>query len=264
MSGPSSNAEKSQVVTDTQVIPFGISQDEQLEAEERRFLKMFSQSNINWKPDDVPPKKAPVEEEVIKEQENKDSNDEKPAQEDDWLKNQAEKNAQNSDIKRTESYRRPGSVVGPSHGSNQFHEDPGRMYSAPASGPSGYRSNRGSVGPLSALKWNSTHDIGKYLPASASGATGVPVNASYQDERSYGRERSVSEPPASNGIGSITEEFSYEQLVQKPPPDGVITNRLEEYLSDAEFKTLFHMSRGNFNQLPRWKQTQKKRDLQLF
>ncbi|KAM4715273.1 supervillin-like isoform 1-T3 [Anableps anableps] len=60
------------------------------------------------------------------------------------------------------------------------------------------------------------------------------------------------------------QQYSIEELTRKPLPEGVDPLRLEDYLSDQDFKTLFEMSRVEFNALPNWKQKNLKKSKGLF
>lgn len=60
------------------------------------------------------------------------------------------------------------------------------------------------------------------------------------------------------------EQYSIEELTRKPLPEGVDPMRLEDYLSDEDFKTLLGMSRVEFNALPNWKQKNLKKSKNLF
>ncbi|KAF3704410.1 Supervillin Archvillin p205/p250 [Channa argus] len=60
------------------------------------------------------------------------------------------------------------------------------------------------------------------------------------------------------------EQYTIEELTRKPPPEGVDPQRLEDYLSDQDFKTLLEMSRVEFNALPNWKQKNLKKSKGLF
>ncbi|XP_041829593.1 supervillin [Melanotaenia boesemani] len=60
------------------------------------------------------------------------------------------------------------------------------------------------------------------------------------------------------------EQYSIEELTRKPLPEGVDPLRLEDYLSDQDFKTFFEMSRVEFNALPNWKQKNLKKSKGLF
>ncbi|XP_077406398.1 supervillin [Vanacampus margaritifer] len=59
-------------------------------------------------------------------------------------------------------------------------------------------------------------------------------------------------------------QYSIEELTGSPLPDGVDPLRLEDYLSDQDFKKLLEMSRVEFNALPNWKQKNLKKSKGLF
>uniref|UniRef100_A0A665WIX2 Supervillin-like n=1 Tax=Echeneis naucrates TaxID=173247 RepID=A0A665WIX2_ECHNA len=60
------------------------------------------------------------------------------------------------------------------------------------------------------------------------------------------------------------QQYSIKELTRKPLPEGVDPLRLEDYLSDQDFKTLLEMSRVEFNALPNWKQKNLKKSKGLF
>ncbi|XP_051808160.1 supervillin-like [Acanthochromis polyacanthus] len=60
------------------------------------------------------------------------------------------------------------------------------------------------------------------------------------------------------------QQYSIEELTGKPLPEGVDPLRLEDYLSDQDFKSLLEMSRVEFNALPNWKQKNLKKSKNLF
>ncbi|XP_056153072.1 supervillin [Lampris incognitus] len=60
------------------------------------------------------------------------------------------------------------------------------------------------------------------------------------------------------------EQYSIEELTRKPLPEGVDPLRLEDYLSDQDFKSLLGMSRVEFNSMPNWKQKNLKKSKGLF
>ncbi|CAG5906504.1 unnamed protein product [Menidia menidia] len=60
------------------------------------------------------------------------------------------------------------------------------------------------------------------------------------------------------------EQYTIEELTGKPLPEGVDPLRLEDYLSDQDFKKLLEMSRVEFNALPNWKQKNLKKSKGLF
>ncbi|XP_077358614.1 supervillin isoform X2 [Festucalex cinctus] len=59
-------------------------------------------------------------------------------------------------------------------------------------------------------------------------------------------------------------QYSIKELTGSPLPDGVDPLRLEDYLSDQDFKKLLEMSRVEFNALPNWKQKNLKKSKGLF
>ncbi|XP_061665830.1 supervillin isoform X2 [Syngnathoides biaculeatus] len=59
-------------------------------------------------------------------------------------------------------------------------------------------------------------------------------------------------------------QYPIEELTRSPLPDGVDPLRLEDYLSDQDFKKLLEMSRVEFNALPNWKQKNLKKSKGLF
>ncbi|KAJ4940591.1 hypothetical protein JOQ06_026888 [Pogonophryne albipinna] len=60
------------------------------------------------------------------------------------------------------------------------------------------------------------------------------------------------------------QQYSIEELTGKQLPEGVDPLRLEDYLSDQDFKTLLEMCRVEFNALPNWKQKNLKKSKGLF
>ncbi|KAM9426091.1 supervillin-like [Pholidichthys leucotaenia] len=60
------------------------------------------------------------------------------------------------------------------------------------------------------------------------------------------------------------QQYSVEELTKKPLPEGADPLRLEDYLSDQDFKTLLEMTRVEFNALPNWKQKNLKKSKGLF
>ncbi|CAL8301557.1 unnamed protein product [Lota lota] len=60
------------------------------------------------------------------------------------------------------------------------------------------------------------------------------------------------------------EQYSIQELTSKPLPEGVDPLRLEDYLTDQDFKVLLEMSRVEFNALPSWKQRNLKKNKDLF
>jgi len=58
--------------------------------------------------------------------------------------------------------------------------------------------------------------------------------------------------------------YTFEELQQRPLPDGVNPNKLEKYLSDEEFMDVLKMTRSEFAALPAWKQTNVRKESKLF
>jgi len=64
----------------------------------------------------------------------------------------------------------------------------------------------------------------------------------------------------------ITEFFSYDRLKSKStdPAPKINIKRKEAYLSPEDFEKLFGIPKSQFYEMPKWKQDQRKRNLQLF
>ncbi|KAG1669905.1 hypothetical protein FOA52_002431 [Chlamydomonas sp. UWO 241] len=61
-----------------------------------------------------------------------------------------------------------------------------------------------------------------------------------------------------------TDTVAYDELMKLRLEDGIDPTRREEYLSDAEFSTVFGMGRDVYRALPQWKRTQHKKAVGLF
>ncbi|KAJ8364476.1 hypothetical protein SKAU_G00133070 [Synaphobranchus kaupii] len=59
-------------------------------------------------------------------------------------------------------------------------------------------------------------------------------------------------------------QYSAEELLAKPLPEGVDPLHLEIYLSDKDFQRVLEMKRDEFNSLPNWKQIKLKKSKGLF
>ncbi|KAJ8245939.1 hypothetical protein GJAV_G00261920 [Gymnothorax javanicus] len=59
-------------------------------------------------------------------------------------------------------------------------------------------------------------------------------------------------------------QYSVEELMAKPLPEGVDPLHLETYLSDQDFQSVLEMSKEEFNSLPSWKQIKLKKSKGLF
>lgn len=60
------------------------------------------------------------------------------------------------------------------------------------------------------------------------------------------------------------EFVDYDRLTEKPTPPGLDSTKLESYLSSKDFRRVFEMTKAEFYQQPRWRQTQLKKEKQLF
>ncbi|XP_078701607.1 uncharacterized protein LOC144927773 isoform X5 [Branchiostoma floridae x Branchiostoma belcheri] len=58
--------------------------------------------------------------------------------------------------------------------------------------------------------------------------------------------------------------YTFDELMERPLPEGVDPMRLEKYLEEAEFERVLGMSREEFYLLPLWKQTNLKKERGLF
>ncbi|XP_067825177.1 supervillin-like isoform X3 [Heptranchias perlo] len=59
-------------------------------------------------------------------------------------------------------------------------------------------------------------------------------------------------------------QYSLEEIMSRPLPEGVDPHRLETYLSDEDFQKIVQMSREEFYRLPSWKQVNLKKTKDLF
>jgi hypothetical protein len=58
--------------------------------------------------------------------------------------------------------------------------------------------------------------------------------------------------------------YTYEQLTAATLPEGVDSTLKEQYLSDAEFKTVFSITKAEFNAMPKWKSSGLKKKVGLY
>jgi len=58
--------------------------------------------------------------------------------------------------------------------------------------------------------------------------------------------------------------YSWEELQQRPLPDGVDPSRLEQYLNNEDFQKHLGLSRESFNKEPHWKQLNIRKEKGLF
>ncbi|VDN23615.1 unnamed protein product [Gongylonema pulchrum] len=61
-----------------------------------------------------------------------------------------------------------------------------------------------------------------------------------------------------------TRTWPLEKVIARDLPPGTDLNRLEQYLDDDEFASLFQMERDAFYALPRWKQIELRKKHHLF
>jgi hypothetical protein len=61
-----------------------------------------------------------------------------------------------------------------------------------------------------------------------------------------------------------TTTRSLQEVREKKLPEGCDLKRLELYLSDEDFESVFKMSRDEFSKLQEWKQIRLKKDYGLF
>ncbi|KAK5584851.1 hypothetical protein RB653_006469 [Dictyostelium firmibasis] len=61
-----------------------------------------------------------------------------------------------------------------------------------------------------------------------------------------------------------TKKYTYDQLVKKQYPKGIDGSRLEEYLSDEEFFSVFKITLAQFKTLSLWKRESWKKELRLY
>merc|ERR1711862_772325 len=60
------------------------------------------------------------------------------------------------------------------------------------------------------------------------------------------------------------DNYSWDELKQRPLPDGVDPSRLEKYLSDDDFVAHLGLNREEFMAAPRWKQLEIRKEKGLF
>jgi hypothetical protein len=85
-----------------------------------------------------------------------------------------------------------------------------------------------------------------------------------QTEDSYAR-AAAALTSVNAALAEYNRTYTYEELKAKPPPATVDATRLEEYLSDAEFATIFKgQDRATFAAQPKWKKDNAKKAVGLF
>lgn len=58
--------------------------------------------------------------------------------------------------------------------------------------------------------------------------------------------------------------YPYKELIKKRPPTGVDVTCKEKYLSDEEFEQVFGITKEEFYSLPKWRQVNHKKKVELF
>lgn len=58
--------------------------------------------------------------------------------------------------------------------------------------------------------------------------------------------------------------YSWQELQERPLPEGVDPLKLEAYLEEDEFEDVLGMTKEEFNTLPSWKQVNIKKEAGLF
>jgi len=71
-------------------------------------------------------------------------------------------------------------------------------------------------------------------------------------------------PLAREELAKFDMKYSFEDLVNKRYPPGIDTTKLEAYLRDEEFESVFGVDRDAFTKMPVWKQQKEKREKGLF
>jgi hypothetical protein len=75
----------------------------------------------------------------------------------------------------------------------------------------------------------------------------------------------VAKIPLQDVLKDYTKDtFTYAELQQDPLPPGVNPKKLEMYLSDQDFETVFKMPRSQFIKLPAWKADRLKQQANLY
>jgi advillin len=67
-----------------------------------------------------------------------------------------------------------------------------------------------------------------------------------------------------DALAKFSQKYSFDDLVNKRYPAGIDTTKLEDYLIEDEFITVFGVTREEFAKQPGWKQQKEKRDRRLF
>ncbi|KAJ8320361.1 hypothetical protein KUTeg_001948 [Tegillarca granosa] len=71
--------------------------------------------------------------------------------------------------------------------------------------------------------------------------------------------------PLEEVLERVTQaKYSFDELMERPLPEGVDPLRLESYLEDEEFEEVLEMTKEEFYAMPSWKQSKLKKDVNLF
>jgi len=65
-------------------------------------------------------------------------------------------------------------------------------------------------------------------------------------------------------VREYNRNYSFDELIQKPPPRGLDKTKLEKYLPDEEFEKRFEMNKDKFYEMPAWKQNNKRKEVGLY
>lgn len=58
--------------------------------------------------------------------------------------------------------------------------------------------------------------------------------------------------------------YTFDELQERPLPEGVDPLKLETYLSDEEFQEILEMTKDEFKELPQWRQHSLKQQVDLY
>jgi len=94
----------------------------------------------------------------------------------------------------------------------------------------------------------------------------IPQNPEPEKQNNEPLQQNIVSPKQSNEATKSTRKcYTYEQLKQKPRPEGIDDHtKLESYLSEEEFTTVFKMDKEAFGKMPPWKQLKLRKEKQLF
>jgi len=92
---------------------------------------------------------------------------------------------------------------------------------------------------------------------------GAPAAAAAAAAPAPAKKPAVLETVTQDSIGFAKGTFPYADLKDKKVPN-IDMSKQEAYLSDAEFMTVFKVSKADFYKMPKWKQDAKKKEMTLF